>query len=278
MIKVYFPQGCYGTYFTKCLYNYTNLRNGPFVDFDFDQYGSSHQHRSNLHAQSVIKCGHISTLTSDTNNKLVSILPVCDNMLDYYNNQYFKQGRGALIGYVLSQLSLDDAKNKLNNHWGYTGEFDEQVPRWILREWCSLWINDVLQQSYNGIPYQNLQSEFQLTTKDIFENLPEILAQAADVLGLSITVDTNAINCQHQKFLQVQKFHNSQKRCQRYVHSLLAGINEPMTLHSIFDEAYIQQLLRQQKLELQCDGLDNFPTTTQHLRALTYETSNDNNS
>jgi hypothetical protein len=278
MIKVYFPPGCYGTYFTKCLYNYTNLRNEPFVDFDFDQHGSSHQHRSNSHAQLVIKCGHIGTLASDTNDKLVSILPVCDNMLDYYNNQFFKQGHGALIDYILSQLSLDSAKNKLKDQWGYIGEFDEQVPQWILREWCSFWINDVLQQSYNGILYQNLQSEFHLTTKDIFENLPKILAQAADVLGLSITVDTNTINCQHQKFLQVQKFHNSQKRCQHYVHSLLADINETMTLHSIFDEAYIQQLLRQQKLELQCDGLDKFPTTTQHLKALTYETSDHCNS
>ena len=66
--------------------------------------------------------------------------------------------------------------------------------------------------------------------------------------------------------------HNIQIRCQQYVSDLLNGVDSKIVLHSIFDEAYIQQLLRKHNLEIRCDGLNVFPDTTQQLKTLTYET------
>ena len=277
MINVYFLPGCYGTYFTQCVYNYTNLRTNPFTNFEFNKDGSSHMHWSNVDALSVIQQRHFKQTDAIENDQIVSIVPCSEHRLDYYNNQFIKQQQGQLIDYILSQISYDDAREKLKTQWNYHGEFDTTVPRWIMREWCSYWINDVLNSLYNPLCYNGLDSVLQLTTQDIFENYIETLHKVVAKLELTITVDIGIINHQHNKFLTLQQFHNSQNRCQQYVQDVLASNNNNMSLYSIFEEAYIQHLLRQHNLELRCDGLETFPTTTQHLGNLTYETSNNNN-
>lgn len=271
MIKVYFPPGCYGTYVARCIYNYTNLREEPFVGFAFSNTGDSHQHRDKLVAKSTIKQGHIETLGS-AKDDVVVILPCASYKLDYFNNQFFKQQHGKLIEHISSMLETAAIEYKLATHWGYHGKFDETVPKWIMREWCSFWINDVLEVSYDPTPCQELNSVAQLTTKKIFENYIEQLTEIVSKLGLTFTVDLNIIRQQHENFLSVQKLHNSQLRCEQYVQDLLAGTDTEITVYSIFDEAYIQHLLRLNNLELRCDGLDLFPATTQQLRNLTYET------
>jgi hypothetical protein len=170
MVKVFFPPGCYGTYVTRCIYNYTNLRNEPFVEFTFSDTGNSHQHWNNMQAILKIQQGHIKTLSYTDNDVVVSILPCKSHRLDYYNNQFFKQQHGKLIEYILTSLSLDKIEHKLATHWNYNGKFDKTVPRCIMREWCSLWINDALEAAYNPLQYQELNSVAQLTTQDIFEN------------------------------------------------------------------------------------------------------------
>jgi hypothetical protein len=272
MIKVYFPPGCYGTYVARCIYNYTNLRNEPFNEFTFSNNGDSHQHRDNLVSKLSIKQGHIETLDSHQDDVIVSILPCKSNRLDYHNNQFFKHQHGKLIEFISARLSPEVAQDKLKTQWNYHGKFDKTVPKWIMREWCSFWINDVLTVSYNPTPYQELNSVAQLTTRDIFENYIERLTEIVAKLELTFTVSLDIIHQQHENFLSAQKFHNSQIRCEQYVQDLLDGHSTDIVLYSIFDEAYIQHLLRLNNLELRCDGLDLFPVTTQQLRNLTYET------
>ena len=277
MIKVFFPPGCYGNYVTRCIYNYTNLRNEPFIKFTFSDTGDSHQHRNNIQAKLNIQHGHIETLSYTDNDVIVSILPCKSNRLDYYNNQFFKQQHRKLIEYILSSLSLEEIEHKLATLWNYNGKFDETVPKWIMREWCSFWINDTLEAAYNPLQYQELNSVAQLTTQDIFENYIELLTEIVSKLRLTFTVDSDTIQRQHENFLSAQKLHNSQLRCEQYVRDLIDGIDNNIKLCSIFDEAYIQHLLRSNNLELQCDGLDLFPATTQQLKNLTYETMHNTN-
>lgn len=277
MIDVYFLPGCYGTYFTQCVYNYTNLRTKPFTNFEFNKDGSSHNHWLNSDAQEVIQQRHFKHTDAIENNQIITIIPCPEHRLDYYNNQFVKKQQSQLIDYVLSQISYEDAREKLKTQWSYTGEFDATVPPWIMREWCSYWIDDLLNNLYDPACYNELDSAVQLTTQDIFEKFIETLHRVVAKLDLTITVDVDIIQCTHNKFLTLQQFHNSQNRCQQYVADLLSGNNSKITLCSIFEEAYIQHLLRQYNLELRCDGLDVFPATTQHLGTLTYETSNNNN-
>ena len=272
MIKVYFPQGCYGTYLARCIYNYTNLRTEPFEEFAFNDDGSSHQFWSKKEALlPIIQYGHINTLDLSIHaDQVVVVVPCQEHRLDYYNNHFFKREREQLIDYILIQLPKEEAVYKLKTHWGYTGEFDITVPRWIMREWCSFWITDVLDYSYNSDAYSKINSTVRLSTQDIFENWMESFAQLALRLNLDLTVDANTIQKQHEQFLKLQKFHNIQLRCNQYVDDVINGVDSSATLYSIFDEAYIQQLLRQHNIEIRCNELDVFPTTTQQLRTLMY--------
>lgn len=277
MIRVCFPPGCYGTYIARCIYNYTNLRVEPFIEFTFGDNGNSHQYRYNSNAKSQIQEGHLGQHLWNDNDVIVAVLPCTSHRLDYVNNQFLKQQHRKLIKYISLLLEPADIEYKLATHWNYHGKFDKTVPRWIMREWCSFWINDLLEASYNPIRYQELNSVAQLTTQDIFENYIERLAEIVSKLGLTFTIDLSIIHQQHENFLSLQKLHNSQLRCEQYVQYLLDGNNDEITVYSIFDEAYIQHLLRLNNLELQCNGLDLFPTTTQQLRNLTYETMHNTN-
>jgi hypothetical protein len=203
-------------------------------------------------------------------NQTVVVVPCQEHRLDYYDNHFFKTEKEQLINYILMQLSQQEATYKLKTHWGYTGKFDSTVPRWILREWCSFWINDVFDQTCNTEEYKKINSTIQITTQDIFENWTESFARITTALNLTVTVDADTIKNYHEQFVKLQKFHNIQLRCEQYVTDLVNGVDSNITLYSIFDEAYIQHFLRQHNIDLQCHGLDVFPGTTQQLRTVTH--------
>jgi hypothetical protein len=238
----------------------------------FGDNGDSHRYRHNDNAKAQIYQGHIGQHPSSPDDIIVTIVPCESHRLDYYNNHFIKQEHSKLIEYISLTWSPAVARDKLATQWNYHGEFDETVPKWIMREWCSFWINDVLESAYDPTVYQELDSVAQLTTQDIFENYVELLTEIVSRLGLTFTVNLDIIHQQHENFLSVQKLHNSQLRCEQYVRDVLDGNDTEITVYSIFDEAYIQYLLRLNNLELQCNGLDLFPATTQQLKNLTHET------
>lgn len=276
MIKILFPPGCYGTFLARCIYNFSNLRQGEFQDFTFTD-GSSHVYRSNQHANELIRVGHSTTLTIDDQDQVVTIVPSQDHALDYYNNQFYKEDSGHLVSYILKQISPAEAQEKLQTQWGYLGTFDTTVPRWIMREWCSFWIQDILDAWYSADDYVKINALRQTTTQDLFENFLPTLETIFIDLGLTFTVDRDIVDRQHQGFVKAQKFHNSEIKCRQIVSNVLSGVDAEVKIHSIFDEAYIQHLLRKNDLDLMCEGLDSFPISTAQLKKLTYETSNNCN-
>ena len=152
MIKIIFAPGCYGTYLSRCIYQYTNLNQEEYQSFDFDSTGSSHDFRSNSYAKKIILCEHIDQYSSATkldSDQLVVILPEPDHLLDYYNNQFVKQEKSQVVSYILKQFDQQTIKEKLRKNWDYIGLFDETVPRWILREWFSFWIQECLTTGAN---------------------------------------------------------------------------------------------------------------------------------
>lgn len=279
MIKVYFPPGCYGTYVSQCIYSYTNLRTGPFVNY-IDAIGSSHRFRSKVYELAeIIRYGHIDNpFMIKESKQVVVVFPDRDHLLDYYNNQFYKQSKKQLINFILEQTTKEEILYKLKTYWGYVGDLDENVPRWILREWWSFCIDDILNANWEAtIHYNKLNAKVNITTQDIFKNWIETLTHIVSTLDLNFIVDINIIKKQHETFLELQKLHNSQLRCYQYVKDLINGADGEITLHTIFDEAYMQQLLRRCNIAIQCDGLNKFPSTIQQLRYITYEASDHTN-
>lgn len=274
MITVLFPPGCYGTYFARCVYNYTELRQGPFVPFIFSSTGNSHLHRHNIEAAQLVRTAHPIGYVPQSGS-VITILPDINHRLDYYNNQFFKEQNGNLIEYVKSQFTQTEYEAVLTNHWDYTGPLDN-APRWIIREWCSYWLQSVLDQSYNCNLYTHTSFDYQLNVLDIFNDFETVLTASAAAMKLTINVDWNTIDQQHKKFLSVQTYHNSQIRCHQIVDNILSQQDSKIVTQSLFDEAYIQYLLRQRRFELCCNNLNIFPSTTQHIRTLLNETGNNN--
>ena len=273
MIKVYFPHGCYGTYLAQCIYNYTNLRTEPFEGLAFNNNGSSHQFWSKKkELYPIITYGHIDSPECNIEADYTVLIRACSNhTLDYYNNQFYKTKLGNLLGYIREQCSDEEAEHKLSTQWNYHGKLDEHVPRWIIREWCSFWISDVCRVMYDPTKYLNVTATVELDTQDIFDNFINSFKNIVSKLNLTTTIDITTIRNQHSKFLSLQQFHNSQNRVHQYLYNLISGRNGEIVVNSIFDEAYLQHLLRQNYLEIKCHELNEFPSTIQQLRAITYE-------
>jgi hypothetical protein len=268
MIKVCFPPGCYGTYFSRCLYNYTNLRVGNFIPFAFDDVGSSHLHRNDPNASKVIQRSHFSNeLNTDNSRKLV-ILPLPSYCLDYYNNQFVKQAKKQLIYYIKTQLPADEIKTKLRSGWNYTQEFDD-APTWILREFFSFWIADCFKDGYSLQDYTRIIADVVIDTQDIFLNFEQTFNKSCQALGLQINIEQEVITTTHQAFLSNQRYHGSQLNCQQWVYDAINGVvDTPTPCQTIFDESYVQYLLRDLGYELQCNGLNAFPKTSKTLHKI----------
>lgn len=279
MIKVYFPHGCYGTYLSQCIYNYTNLRTEPFEGLAFNNDGSSHQFWSKKkELYPIITYGHIDSPECNIEADYTVLIRACSNhVLDYYNNHFAKASNGNWVKHIQKWMSQDKVHHKIHTQWNYHSNLNEQIPPWVLREWCSFWISDVCQVTYDPTKYLKVTATVELFTQDIFDNFLNSFQNIVSKLNLTITVDSTIIQNQHSKFLALQKFHNSQNRCHQYLFNLLSGHDGEIVVNSIFDEAYMQHLLRQNHLEIQCDGLNEFPSTIQQLKAITYETSNHTN-
>ena len=268
MIKVLYPPGCYGNYIARCLYNYTNMRLGEYKPFMFDSNGSSHIHRSNQHARSNIGYGHPGQLLIDPEDQVITILTDKDHFLDYYDNQFHKQQKGHVLNYIKNHFTVEELTFKLTNYWNYTQPFDELIPTWILREFCSFWIQDCLNNAYTVKQHQGIS----INTQDMFSNFINSFDHLCWVLDLNINIEPDLIKEDNKNFCNLQHYHNIQLKCQCWTESCLTSdqsLSSPCK--TIFDEAYVQYLLRQRGYEIQCDGLNTFPTTSDKMKLIIYK-------
>jgi len=270
MIKILFPPGCYGTYFSRCLYNYTDLSSHRETNFEFCDDGSSHLFRDDHESKKLIWYGHCEDTVLTEQDTVITITPVHDHCLDYYNNQFVKWEKSNLISYLRTQIINAEIKLKLSQNWDYKfNTLNEDIPRWILREWVSFWIVDVWKTIDS---YKQIKSSFKLDTQDIFENIFEKLVECAKIVDKKLTADIDTIMNNQKKFIKAQQFHNSQIRCQQWVDQILnSQFDHPSPCITIFDESYVQYLLREQKFEIQCDQLNIFPLTSLDMKKIIYK-------
>jgi len=268
MIFVLYPPGCYGSYVAKCVYYYTELNPNDAATFNFDSTGSSHDIRNNVDLLSKIKTTHE---IKDHAGATVSILPVENRYLDYFNNQFSKQSRSDLMAYILDifpdQSILDNLKK-----WGLSKPSISSSPRWILREFFSYCLIDCMSNGYQV--HNFVGSDYvSITADDIFDNFYATYQHIVKQLGLTITTEFESIIQNHEIFLQKQQFHNSQINCNSWVQDILNSdtLDSVSPCQTIFDESYIQYLLRQQGYEIECDNLNIFPSTTSEMKKIIYK-------
>lgn len=270
MIKVIFPPGCYGTFLSKCLYKFTDLNQSNTNDFVFDQFGSSHDFRNEQSSKKIIAFGHEETLKVNKTDKVIVILPCPEHKLDYFDNQFFKQQKKHLCNYIYSLGNSNEIQQKLSQNWNYHKKFGDDTPLWILREWCSFWIQDCLDHGYDPLRYEKFDGAIKINTQNIFENLENVILLLANKLELKVLADSNSIKIVHKNFVESQILHGIQKKCMTWVNDILQNNKSDSPCLTIFDESYVQYLLREKGFEIQCDGLNSFPDDATQMRNLIY--------
>jgi hypothetical protein len=273
MIRVLYPPGCYGNYLAKCIYKYTTVAPGKFVSFDFDNHGSSHDFMYDTEAQQYIKREHyedrLTAQDISSSDIVVSLIPDNNCNLDYTNNQYVKMYRQNLAFFLEKNFS-DQLNDEFFKQWEIKN-FDVSTHHWMLREWFSLWLVDSWKELYNRDIYLELAT-FPIEVKDLLEKFETTFFNLVDQLKLDLKVDTTTILEIHQQFLQQQTLHNSQKKCVQWIDTVLnTDSNLTIDIKTIFDEAYLQHLLRASGHEIHCTNLNVFPNSSTELKKIIYE-------
>lgn len=277
MIRVCFAAGCYGHFLGQCLYYFTNLRSGAFQDLLFDDTGSSHDFRQNSDARLKIRLGHRShqakkyfddTLEAQAGDSIITILTSADHWLDYMNNQFSKKYHKDLSGYLDDLVSGQELRHKFAGAWDCDHDL-AQAPVWMQRELCSYMIFDMLRDGY-AKDHCGFDQALLITTQDLFYDFNSKFRAITTALGLTIDVTQETLDSNHQRFVKSQVYHGSQLRCQNWVQQVLTDGNAPCPALTLFDEAYIQHLLREQGWEIRCHGLDRLDCTADHMRQLIY--------
>ena len=278
MIKILYPPGCYGSYMLRSLYYYTDLRDEDYTDFLFDDSGSSHVIRDNDNIKGKMQYGHLSSynyicpLDLKIHNQLVVILPCENHILDYNNNQFLKNLNGSVKSTMLSLLPVTEIDKKMIAGWNWNSAAQGDPPDWIKREFISFWIMDYFKHGYRIEDYKNIPCDISIDTQDIFLNFFNSLNDICQALDLKITIDKSNIIKNHDNFLKFQQFHNSQLNCERWVDSIIHGDSDLLNpCKTIFDEAYVQHLLRQHDYKIHCNGLDIFPATSNEMKLIIYK-------
>lgn len=276
MIKLCYPKGCYGNYLGQCLYYFTNLNNNDLENFSLDSRGSSHAFFDNVKAHNYIQMGH---RVSDTDNSwpnitisdtdvVVHVVPLKEHWLDYYNNHFFKHYQGNVIETISELFTVDEINYKLKTQWDYHDEFSAAVPAWILREFFSFCISDILHNTYTQTDISN---SITLTTQDFFESFLDIFKNLCTQLGLTLTVDSNVLLQNNNSFIIAQCHHNSQSAVEQWIQCVIENKSAVLSQPTFFNEVYAQHLLRQLGHEIQCNNLNVFPVHSQALTKLIYK-------
>ena len=271
MIKVIFAPGCYGSFLTKCLYNVTDLSSQHNNEIVFDQLGSSHDHWHDQGAATKILWGHLSESDFNGVTDNVVILPDNNRQLEYYVNQFTKAENSNPYQFLLTQFSTKELTDKLAASWGYNGDF-KSTPIWILREFLSYGLHDILNSSYNRTYYASVPNVAQIETEQVYTNLYNIVVDIASRVSLQIKTSARHIITAQSNFAVSQLHRNCQYVMDQYVAAVIHNVDYciPRGQLTFPQEAYIQYKLKESGRELRCNELDSFPINAKELTGLVY--------
>jgi hypothetical protein len=143
----------------------------------------------------------------------------------------------------------------------------DPVPVWQLREMVSFEHNNNIDQ------YQPVVSDqvINVAVRQLVHDFQGTVVSVLQYLDLPIVHDDQFDRIKNQ-WLDSEKFINVDSLCQHIVSAVLTGEEFKWSADqlTLIDEAYIQYLLRQNRLELRCYGLDTFPTSSVQLKELLY--------
>lgn len=245
--SVLFHPGSYGTYLSWCVFTYSELNCARKIDLPFSDVGSAHLFYHNEGIQ-IVRPMH--TLPNEEKN-IIFIEPLISKCLEYLNNQHMK----AHDFDHADVLNLLDYRKKINAQW-----HSESIERWQDRELLSFFLPDFFKNSVTEYTYDLTNYNFiKVTRDDIIYSLHDTILKILDFFKLT-TIDTiKNLPAIHDKFVSLQKNINKDEIALKYAKAAINGKKFVIENCTLYDEAWIQHLLRMQGFNIKCWRLNQFP-------------------
>ena len=291
MIHVFFDCGSFGSTIEYVLHNYTNHENkinGRILDD-----GSMHSFKKAYHVTNVNELEgflvadrtanavttptypfkeftlpklleFFSTIPSQSTDKKILIYQ--DGLEQAELNLLFKYHK-VCISYIGTGIGIIVGDNQHNlSGWNSSYTHWEQMQTWELREWLSIFYPGFVKEFTTAPVHVSTSDWLVLSNADILYDTKKSLTKIIDYCNLVLEGD-------------IDTFVNDWQLAQKYIvdeYNLLGQIvdcsiaNQPLSWEpiNIIAEAIVQQRLRAKGYEIQCDGLNTFPTDSETLYKL----------
>lgn len=267
-LTVLFAPGTSGTYLTWVIQSIL-YQTGPGVSVSVD--GSAHDLRYKSLISNLISQTHY--LNQVNTDYVVCVRPDQDHALDYIDNEFEKACHWDLTWMLDLNIGEDKLVKEVNHGYGTNYDCITDVPQWVLREYISFWIDDWLNDWIDFNKY-SIKHGVVVDATDILQNLDQVIKDVAKYLDVSYNSPDLGV---HREYANKQKHWNKQLDCIQWVNDVVNNVDAEYPGTTIFDEAYVQSLLRTQGYEIKCTELNQFPANTQEMKELIYETSTNSN-
>ena len=260
--NIVFCSGSYGTYLAWCIYTYSNLNKSGKIDLPFGPNGSCHLFRNHI----GIKTLPTMHALPDPGLNIVYIAPSRARVIEYLDNNLAKQAE--FDNYEVLEFILSDYKEKLLVRWG-----SNNPERWQERELLSLHLPhmfeaQMLKYEYANSSIDNYKNAIQINSEEIFKDLRQCLNNIFTFFNLKSIDTIEKLEEVHDMYLNLQLNLNKGQITIDYANAAIVG--KPFTIKNctLFDEAWIQHLLREKGFEIKCYNLNKFPSCASKLTPL----------
>lgn len=298
MINIFFVPGMFGSTIEFIIKNFSNEFSGDRKDLNnyILKDGSLHSYKKEFHPCTLDALKKITSMSSSEKRVNTPIYPTPDakfsELLEIAVTDDFLLNKNILIHsptQTASELNMFFQYYKIavgsNGHHNGMGVFFDgpnananvvnwnknyttwqDMKTWELREWFSMFYEAWLSQWIDSAQ-QAPDSFLKLPNTGMIDDPKQHMDTIFDYCNLTWNnkdID-NFLNIWHNKQTVIVKKFNE---CNSILNNILNNVDSSWNKLDFIQEAMIQKKLRDYGYEIQCWGLDEFPTNTKHLYKL----------
>jgi hypothetical protein len=206
-----------------------------------------------------------------TVERVLYLYPGPDSVVLSINNFYSKVWKDWWLNNFDSVID----PNKIYANWPVDPKIPlNQIPIWIRREFLSYyllpaWFDQV--EWFHPDKWSHNRCKT-ILVKELLYNIKYVLEDIRIFTNLKFNKPIELLLPAHEKMLQLQKHQNQDLLCSNIIDSVVNKNNFDWSDQELplASQSYIQWKLREIGYEIECHGLDLFPTNNVHLRSILY--------
>jgi len=279
MVVVLAPSGAFGTTVEYCLRQFSNELTKVVATIAPD--GSMHTFEKEFHTATIeqflqIKHKNLEIATPVypgedylTAKQTIDHLAQCLDhdqkvLVIYFSSVQMAQRNQLFCFYKIPWLFFDTIMKDKHLEWNVQYKSWKDMQPFELREALSFFIDQ--QSQYLEVKPNQKENWLYITTDDLLYNFKHTILDIIKYFQLTVDINQN-IDEFSVAWLSKQKYILDEfEQIEQIMSSLNSGVDISWNKLSIISEAIIQSRLRQAGLEMACDQLNQFPTTTHELQ------------